>query len=120
MKTYYEFITDYLEDLSDDELIEQWNEYCRDSYSDDEIYYNDEYFLDEMFASADDAARAICYGDYRYMDEYVVFNGYGNLESFSGYCLKDYIYICDLASYLEGNGFLEDEYQEYIEEFKEV
>lgn len=120
MKTYYEFITDYLEELSDDDLISQWNEYCYDSCNENEIYCNDEYFFDEMFTSTNDAIGAAYYGDYRYMDDYVIFNGYGNLESFSGYCLKDYIYISDLASYLEDNGFLKDEYNDYLEEFKEA
>ena len=119
-KTYYEFLINYLENLNDDELIDQWNNYCLEEYMDNYIYCNDEYFMDEMFASADDAIRAVCYGDYRYMDDYVIFNGSGNLESFSGYCLRDHIYIEDIASYLENNNFLRDEYQEYLEENQEV
>ena len=121
MKTYYEFITDYLEELSDDELLDLWNEYCNEENMDSYIYYNDEYFFEEIFANnVTEAVRAVCYGDYRYMDAYVVFNGYGNLESFNSWNLKDYIYISDLASYLEDNRFLEDEYFDYVEEIQEV
>ena len=39
----------------------------------------------EFFENKLDAVRATFYGDYRYNDDYVRFNGYGNLESFSEY-----------------------------------
>lgn len=113
--TYKEFLIDYLENLDDDELIEAWNEYCYENDTDNIIYYNDEDFFETYFSKTDDALRAAFYGDYRYLDAYVVFNGYANLDSFSGYDLKDHIYISDLASYLEDNGFLEDEYFDYVE-----
>ena len=121
LETYYEFITDHLEELKEDELLDLWNEYCSEENMDSYIYYNDEYFFEEYFANnVTEAVRAVCYGDYRYMDTFVVFNGYGNLESFFSRDLDSYIYISDLASYLEDNHFLENEYQEYIKEFKEV
>ena len=121
IETYYDFIIDYLINLKDDELIDQWNEYCFEENMDGCIYYNDEYFFEEYFRNnVTEAVRAVCYGDYRYMDTFVVFNGYGNLESFFSRNLDDYIYIEDLASYLEDNGFLKNEYQEYVEENQEV
>lgn len=120
MKTYNEFIIDYLENLSDSELLAWWNEYCFENDTGADIYENDGYFLNEYFQSPDDTVRAVCYGDYRYMDDYVVFNGYANLESFSGYDLKDYIYIPELADYLEDIDFLEDKYLDYQEENQEV
>ena len=120
MDTYYDFITDYLINLKDDELLDLWNEYSSEEDMDSYIYYNDEYFFEECFARTDDAVRLVCYGDYRYRDTYVVINGYGNLESFNSYNLDNYIYISDLASYLEDNGFLESEYKEYLEENQEV
>lgn len=121
MDAYYDFIIDYLINLKDDELLNLWNEYCFEEDMDNYIYYNDEYFFEEYFANnVDEAVRTVCYGDYRYMDTYVVFNGYGNLESFYSCELDDYIYISDLASYLEDNGFLEDEYLDHIEENQEV
>lgn len=42
---------------------------------------NSEEFFDIFFQTKDEVARAICYGDYNYMDDYVRFNAYGNLES---------------------------------------
>ena len=120
-ETYYDFIVNYLINLKDDELLDLWNEYCFEENMDGCIYYNDEYFFEEYFSNnPTEAVRAVCYGDYRYMDTFVVFNGYGNLESFDSRDLDNYIYISDLASYLEDNGFLKNEYREYIEEIQEV
>ena len=121
IETYYDFIIDYLVNLKDDELIDQWNEYCSEEDMDSYIYYNDEYFFKDYFTdNVDGAVRVVYYGDYRYMDTFLVFNGYGNLKSFNSYNLDNYIYISDLASYLEDNGFLESEYKEYLEENQEV
>jgi hypothetical protein len=62
--------------------LNSWNG-CLDHL---EAYENDEYFFDTFFDGRPaEAVRATFYGDYRYMDEYVRFNGYGNLESLSGY-----------------------------------
>lgn len=46
-------------------------------------YSNDEYFYEDFFSSKDEVARAVYYGgnDYDYMDEYVRFDAYGNLET---------------------------------------
>lgn len=46
---------------------------------------NNEEFFENYFTSKIEVARSICYGDYNYMDEYVHFNAYGNLESASEY-----------------------------------
>lgn len=53
------------------------------------VFENDEYFFDTFFENnPSEAVRATCYGSYLYMDEYVKFNAYGNLES-----LNDWEYI---------------------------
>lgn len=47
-----------------------------------DIYDNDEGFFDLFFEGKPmEAVRATQYGNYNYMDEYVRFNGYGNVES---------------------------------------
>lgn len=115
MNAYYDFIIDYLVELKEDELLNLWNEYCYEENMDDYIYYNDEYFFEEYFANnVNDAVRAVCYGNFNYMDTYIQFNGYANLDTSN--CLDDFVYITDLASHLENNGFLEDDYLDYIEE----
>ena len=72
-----------LEQWAESELVELWNDYCEATGMDsDIIYYNDEEFLDTMFASPAEAVRASFFGDYNWGDTYVVFNGYGNLQSY--------------------------------------
>lgn len=47
-----------------------------------EAFENDEEFFNTFFHhNPMEAVRAAHYGDYNYMDQYVKFNGYGNLES---------------------------------------
>lgn len=45
-------------------------------------YDNDEDFFDEMYqGSVIEAIRAVCFGNYNFVDNYVKIDGYGNLES---------------------------------------
>jgi hypothetical protein len=44
---------------------------------------NEDFFSDYFSGDVDKAVRAVCFGTYNYMHEYVRFNGYENLESFS-------------------------------------
>ena len=46
-------------------------------------YYNNENFFEKYFQQKYEVAGAICYGDYRYNDTYVKFDGYMNLYSIS-------------------------------------
>lgn len=72
------------EELTIDELKEMVSELNSWDGSFDDLYYyeNDEYFFEMMFGTkVDDAVRAVCYGNYEYMDDYVHFNAYGNLDS---------------------------------------
>ncbi len=80
-----ESISDYVDSLDNAELVNLWNEYCRDcNYNDDEIYENDEDFFNIYFESdIMKAVRAISFGEYNYSDKYVKFNGYANLETFN-------------------------------------
>ena len=50
-----------------------------------EFWENDEYFFDCVFENKLDVARAICYGDYNYNDDYVKINSLGNVVSYSEY-----------------------------------
>lgn len=87
-KTYEEFVEDkkdeMLDDLSDDEKLDLYNRYCE--YNDDPesmIYPNDDDFLETMFGTnVNDVARAVYYGDYKYTDKYIKFDGYGNLQTY--------------------------------------
>ena len=47
---------------------------------------NDEEFFSIFFsANVMEAVRAISFGNYNYNDDYVMFNGYGNLETMDSY-----------------------------------
>ena len=51
----------------------------------EELYFydNDENFFEKCFQRKDEIAKAVCYGDYRYTDDYVKFDGCMNLYSIS-------------------------------------
>lgn len=108
IKSYRDFMEEYLKDLDDGELLNLYNEY--NEY--DQIYYNDEDFLDEFFSTPTEAVRAVYYGDYKYSDRYVKFNGYGNLDSAD--FLDDFIYLFELIDNLKDGEYLLDEYNDYL------
>jgi hypothetical protein len=114
-----EILKDYLQGLSDDNKISIHNETMQEiNYYDDEIHYNDDDFFNTYFENKPlEAVRSAKYGDYNYVDEYVRFNGYGNLESFNTYNLDDYILYDEIVdhmvdeedySILESYGVLDD------------
>ena len=50
-----------------------------------DFWLNDGDFFSCCFENPIDAVRATYYGDYNYNDEYVKFNGYGNIDSYTEY-----------------------------------
>lgn len=61
---------------------------------------NDEEFFDTYFNNNPyEVARATFYGDYRFNDDYVYFNAYGNLESFN--YIYDFITDSDIEDITE-------------------
>lgn len=65
----------------EDKLI-RFNDWAYGNDPDSVVYDNDADNMRELFESPLDAVRAAYYGNYRYPDEYMVFNGYGNLDSY--------------------------------------
>lgn len=60
------------------------------SLEDYEYMENNEYFFNDYFYNRpDEAVRATFYGDYRYNDDWVRFNAYGNLDSCSDWERED-------------------------------
>ena len=89
------------------------------------FYENDEEFFNTFFADNPmEVARATFYGNYKYCDQYVRFNGYGNLESFDEYeamqevksCIDD-IVTCLLECWEEL--YIDDQLVELLEEEEE-
>ena len=107
MRNRKEAIIAILKVMDTDVLVDVWNEYCSEENMDDYIWNNDEYTLEDMFSGCknpvDEALRAAFYGDYRYSDEYVVFNAYGNLKSYDNYNVEEQIDFDTLAEYIMNN-----------------
>ena len=62
-----------------------------------DYHYNDEEFFNVYFEDRPmEVARAVQYGDYNYCDEYVHFNGLGNLES-----CNEWEYQNEIMSYMD-------------------
>jgi hypothetical protein len=114
-------VIDIINDMNEAELVQLNNEYCQSAqYNDNEIFTNDDDFFATFFdGDTIGAVRAVSYGDYNYSHNYVKFNGYGNLESFSYFRVDD---LCEnvetMAEYIAEN--LHDFYQFDIEEVEEV
>lgn len=104
-KNKIEAIINVINEMDCNELVQLNNEYCEAINSMDSfIYSNDDDFLEDYFKTKAELAKAITYGDFRYMDNWVTFNGYGNLESFQ---YIDTDKLCELvaviAEYIEEN-----------------
>lgn len=99
-------IIDIINDMNEGELVQLNNEYCQSAnYTDNEIFDNDEDFFSTFFENDTiGAVRAVSYGNYNYSHNYVKFNGYGNLESFSYFTADD---LCEnvetMAEYIADN-----------------
>jgi len=80
----FKYIELDFEKLSDDEKLDLWNEYCRENNYDNEIFLFDDEFFDTFFLNKPmEAARATSFGNVNWSDDYITFNGSGNLESIS-------------------------------------
>lgn len=70
------------------------------------IWENDNDFFDTFFSGSPmEVARSVQFGDYNYHDEYVTFNAYGNLVSYSDYQVQE---------------LLKDHKEEIVESYNEL
>lgn len=93
------WVENFLTELSDSELVSIHNDWCDENNGDDTIYNNDEDFFETYFSGkVMDAVRAIAFGEYEFNHDYVMFNGYANLESFDR--VSDHVDIAELASWV--------------------
>ena len=103
--------------------LNSWNA-CLD-YLD--VYENDEEFFNIFFEGKPaELARAIYYGDFNYNDNYIKFNGYGNLETYSEYgyekLLKENIeeIIECLIEYVESISIYDENLYDLLSQYFEV
>ena len=87
LEKLFKYISIGWEDKSDDEKIGLWNEYASENNPDDMILeFDDDFFQTYYYNKPEEAARAVFFGKiHNWGDEYITFNGYGNLESMSIY-----------------------------------
>lgn len=119
--TLEEKVMEAIENLSSDEAVSLWNEYCsEDGRMDDYIYSMNEF--DEIMGNMTplDVARTCYYGEFCPADDYFWFNGYANLESsdFPSMDDKSPFYAKELATWIikNENALYCDEIQEIIDE----
>lgn len=114
-KNIFEELKELLENLTDSELVEIWNEYCdNNNYYDNRIESMD-YFDDIMSGKTPlEIVNSIC-NDFNTNDDYFVFGVYG-CESFN-YLDEEHIYFDDLANYILDNDedFDNDEIREFLD-----
>jgi hypothetical protein len=81
MKTL-EQITETLESLNDNKLLNLWNDYQDEISGEQQVYEFDDEFFETYFTSPAEAARATFFGKIdNWSAKYITFNGYGNLEA---------------------------------------
>ena len=113
---YRQYLEEYvINELPEDDLLEIYNELVENAgYIDDRVYNNGGSFLDEMFSSPSDAVAAVCYGEYKFTDDFVKFDGYANLQS--GNYLNDLVDKGMFLDLLEDSEYNINEYEEYKNE----
>lgn len=100
-----------MEDFTVEDLIEMLQEVnnCDSRLDFIKVYENDAEFFEMFFHdSAYELAQKISYGVYDFNDQYVRFDGYGNIES-----LSDYEYEKEIEGYRDE---ILDAYKELVEE----
>ena len=112
-------IIEILKEQDNDTLLTIHNDYCDNSCYDDHIYNMDE--LDDILSGEEPTriANMIFYGDFRPNDNYFMFNGYANLESFD--YVDEQVDFDALANYIidTQNAFDIDEIDELLNEDEE-
>jgi len=79
-------VTDTINNMSDSELIDLWNEYCDNNrYYDDRIEYFDEGVFNDLMAGKTpyEIYQIIDNSDISFFDDYCRYNGYDELNTFS-------------------------------------
>ena len=86
VEAIYEYleVAEKIADYSDSDWMQKHNEYCSENNIDDEFYDFDEEFFNTFFeGNPMAAARAVNFGDVNWSHNYIKFDGYANLQSFS-------------------------------------
>ena len=112
----YETFEEKFKELSIGERLSIFNTYCIEHGDPDkEIHSFDEEFFETYFRDPMEAARATFFGKINsWMDEYIRFNAYGNLES-----MNEYDVLEEIDNYLEEIFDNPDTWEDYIDNEEE-
>lgn len=112
----YEVFEEKFKELSTSQKLSIFNTYCIEHGDPDrEIHIFDEEFFNTFFTNPMDAVRAAFFGKIdSWSDEYIKFNGYGNLES-----MDEYDVLEEIDNYLEEIFDNSDTWEDYIEDEEE-
>lgn len=86
LEKIFKYIELDIENFDDNDWVNKWNEYCQENrYDDNEIWCFDDDFFNTFFEGRDpmELVRLGSFSELNWSDEYIKFNGYGNLESFN-------------------------------------
>lgn len=116
----YDEIHGIIDGMDGNSQVYLWNEYCSEvGYDDDMLYSMDD--LDELLSGAKpwDVLRMAFYGDFKPVDDFWRFDGYGNLESFS--YVSDFVDVDDITSFIldENNPLGNNEIEAILDELNE-
>ncbi|QQO40465.1 hypothetical protein 000TH008_37 [Bacillus phage 000TH008] len=122
MENVKKYLLENMEELED--VVREINCWSADLDHLDFEENDEEFFKVHFRDDPQKAVRAVCFGDYNYSDEYVRFDGYGNLESFTSWQVEEELKssIDDIIDALENtkdNLNLSDELQELLKEEEE-
>lgn len=116
-----ERIIECMNEMDAMDLIHLHNEYCGAVNACDDGIYSMNDFND--LCEGQDAewiAGRIYFGDFRYNDDYIRFNGYGNFVTFNDYSVKDNTHFYDIADHIvrEMDSLYNDEIQGILDEYE--
>ena len=113
----YEVFEEKFKELSLDDRVSIFDTYCFEhGNSDDMIQSFDEDFFDTYFSNAMEAVRAAFFGKIKsWMDKYIRFNAYGNLESMDEYDVSE-----EIDNYLKEIFDNPDTWKDYIDDDEET
>lgn len=126
----FEQFKEAFDELDFDERFIIYNNWAIETNcADDEIFEFTDDFFDEMFSKPSDAVRAMHFGNIKsWNDEYIRFNGYGNLESHTETEVEEMmerdlrdIFRCETSwnDYIDPYDYEDDEEEEEDEESDE-
>lgn len=82
----------------------------------EEIGLMDEIFFERYYDNIMRLVRDICYGEVAVTDEYITYNGYGNLETFNKHDMEDYLDLDNIAYQVSSEKWIYNDIKDILDE----